>query len=151
MPNQRFQPTAPLRGASLADARRGRTRALGAMKTFPVLNDHGQLHAFEIRNAFLSSRGVARFFARCPGCQIASIRRLFTSGDIHAAFLFQGVLFDVIEPFGDNSRLLISAGQAQSSQRLIEELRMVVESVPHWPSFFGPLQRLHRGVIENGG
>lgn len=77
------------------------------MKTFPLKNEEGELYAFAIENNFISSSSIARFIKNVPGCTIKWVRKMFSKSEIHVKFEYEGVLFSVWEPFGDNSHLHI--------------------------------------------
>jgi hypothetical protein len=72
------------------------------MRTYP-LQASGAIHAFEVSNAWLRSRAIARL-VRSKGAEITFQRRLFGPGDLHLRFRYKGQEFQVVEPFGDNSR-----------------------------------------------
>ena len=75
------------------------------MRTYP-LQDSGTLRGFEISNAWLHPRAIARF-VRSKGGQVTYRRRLFETGDVHLKFQYKSREFQVVEPFGDNSRYWI--------------------------------------------
>lgn len=113
---------------------------IAAMKTFPLLNDGGEMTGFEISSLFFpSSASVSRFFAKCPGVQLTQQRKMFESGnEVHAELAFEGNTFIVWEPFGDNSRVWI--GPKEESDEALAGLRGLHEFVSsNWP---GPISRL---------
>jgi hypothetical protein len=79
------------------------------MRTYPLLDDHGRLRAFEIDNLLIGRRGVVAILRKMPGARI--IRRpLLLSGwreDEFAEFEIEGTAFTVFEPFGDSNRYWI--------------------------------------------
>ena len=81
------------------------------MKTYAVENEHGKLHAFEVPNSFLSRKGVVKLVSKIPGASIIKRPRFFSwfREDEFCKFEVDGQLFVVEEPYGDNSRFLISA------------------------------------------
>ena len=104
------------------------------METFALRDEHNEVVAFEIRSSyFVSSRGVAKYFSRCPGVSITKVRRLFALGDeVHAQFSFKGESFDVWEPFGDNSRFWVGPSSDSGRRReCIDELEAYVQR--SWP------------------
>jgi hypothetical protein len=116
------------------------------MKTYPLRNEHGEIYAFEIPNsAFLSSRGVARYFARCPGVSISRIRRLFAHNDeIHVEFDLSGEAFQVWEPYGDNSRFWVGpTSDPQRRRPCIDQLESFARKT--WP---GPVSRVRARLIS---
>ena len=115
------------------------------MKTYPLLNDTGEMTGFEVSNIFFpSSASICRFIAKCPGVNVTTQRKMFESGnEIHAEFTFDGTKFVVWEPFSDNSRFWIGpsdgeTGAATSTQKL----REFVSS--NWP---GPISRMLSRVV----
>src|SRR6187431_1100032 len=79
------------------------------MRTYP-LQASGALHAFEVSNSWLQPRAIARL-VRSQGAEVTFKRRLFRSGDVHLQFRFKGREFQVVEPFGDNSRYWIGPAE----------------------------------------
>jgi hypothetical protein len=83
------------------------------MRTYP-LKDSGALRGFEVSNAWLHTRAIARFVSSI-GAQVRFQRRLFGAGDVHLKFQYKGREFQVVEPFGDNSRYWIVPVEASPS------------------------------------
>lgn len=110
------------------------------MKTYPLLNDSGQMIGFEISNFFFSSSAsVARFFKKYPGVSLTRQRRMFERGnEIHAEFDFDGLAFVVREPYGDSSRFWIGPSEdtqdAEVSTRRLHDLVL-----SNWP---GPVSKM---------
>lgn len=115
---------------------------LRAVKTHPQKNDAGEKYAFEISNAFLSSRGIARFIGRCPGVTIIHVRRMFAlDEEVHVEFELNRDRYHVWEPFGDNSRLWIGPAEGKQRFESIDYIQRFVAE--HWPGpFSGLLARL---------
>lgn len=103
------------------------------VKTYELKDDSGNLHAFEIPHMFFSSNGIARFIARCKGCEIVKIRRFFSREEEHVFFKFQGNEFVVWEPFGDNSRLYM--GFVDSNKNDSPTVIKLIEAVKLTPRF----------------
>lgn len=81
------------------------------MKTYPQRSSSGELHAFEIENILTSRRKVLRIVKSIPGVKVIS-SPMFLSWFRESTvcrFSVDGQEFSVEEPFGDNSRYLISA------------------------------------------
>jgi hypothetical protein len=94
------------------------------MRTFP-LQASSKLHAFEVSNIWLQPRAIARL-VRSQGAEVTFQRRLFRSGDVHLRFKFKGKEFQVVEPFGDNSRYWIGpAGDSPAPSAEVSELHEV--------------------------
>ena len=88
------------------------------MRTYPM-QDSGALRGFEVSNAWLHSRAIARL-VRSVGARITFRRRLFGAGDVHLKFQYKGREFQVIEPFGDNSRYWIVPVEASPSDEIAD-------------------------------
>jgi hypothetical protein len=75
------------------------------MKVYDLHDAQGRLTGFEIDNGWLQPRGVRYVLNRLPRA-----RTLPPSGapDERARFEVDGVRFQMIEPFGDNSRYLVT-------------------------------------------
>ena len=81
------------------------------MKTYPLKNDEGKLHAFEINNLRVGRLGVVRIVEKIPEAVVIK-RPKFLSWfreDEFCQFKVGSQLFTVEEPFGDNSRFLVGA------------------------------------------
>ncbi|MBT4087703.1 MAG: hypothetical protein HOE30_04335 [Deltaproteobacteria bacterium] len=76
---------------------------------------------FEIRNNFISSGSISRFIKRTPGCKVISKRKMFSKNEIHVTFNYKETEFQVWEPFGDNSRLLIGS-EKETNEKTIFSL-----------------------------
>jgi len=80
------------------------------MKTYPINNDQGQLHAFEINIPFRGRLGVSKIVGKIPNTKVLK-KPKFLSGfrdeDIFCEFEVNEKKFTIEEPFGDNSRYLI--------------------------------------------
>ena len=112
------------------------------MRTYP-LQASGALHAFEVSNVWLQPRAIARL-VRTQGADVTFRRRLFRSGDIHLKFNFKGKEFQVVEPFGDNSRYWIGpAGDSPAPSAEISDLHDVF--VHYRPGFLSVFRSLVGG------
>jgi hypothetical protein len=112
------------------------------MRTYP-LQASGVLHAFEVSNIWLQPRAIARL-VRSQGAEITFQRRLFRSGDVHLQFKFKGKEFQVIEPFGDNSRYWI--GPAEESPAPLAEVSDLHEVFARYrPGFLDVVRSLVGG------
>lgn len=85
------------------------------MRTYPI-RDGGKTIGFEIENAYVGARDVARLLAGVEGVRDVRTRRPFSIGDQHVVrFAYRDADCMVVEPFNDNSRWWIGqdeAGQA---------------------------------------
>lgn len=67
--------------------------------------------AFEIENAYIGPRTIARLLVKTDGVVDVRLRRPFTKWeDIHVWFKYTDREFIVFEPYGDSSRYLIGPG-----------------------------------------
>jgi hypothetical protein len=75
------------------------------LRTYPLTDDSGAIYAFEVGNAFLSPREIARLVKSSLGASITAGPQGFASADdMRLRFHYAGTEFEVFEPFGDNSR-----------------------------------------------
>ncbi len=82
------------------------------MNIHPIHNEQHQLHAFEINNAFKGRRAVTKIIETIPDVKIIkkpSFLSWFRDNEIFCIFELNNREFTIEEPFGDNSRYLISA------------------------------------------
>jgi hypothetical protein len=78
------------------------------MKTYPLYSKDGHSFAFEIDNAYITSRKIKAVLSQIDGVSDIRMRKPFSSpGDIHVEFRYLGTDFVVWEPYGDNSRYWI--------------------------------------------
>lgn len=90
------------------------------MKTYPIKTDKGSIHVFEVGNAALSRGGVVRIVQKIPNVVVVKKPKFLSwlREDVFCQFEISGQLFSVEEPFGDNSRYLVSAEPRGSSQQI---------------------------------
>ena len=81
------------------------------MKTYPLKNEEGKLHAFEINNSWLSRNRVVHIAQGIPDVVIVRKPKMFSwfREEVFCEFKVGEQLFTVEEPFGDNSRFLVGA------------------------------------------
>lgn len=73
----------------------------------------GKMLGFEIENAFIALRTVARLLREVDGVRDLKRRPLFSGSDgVHIEFWFRDASCVVQEPFGDNSRYMIGQLEA---------------------------------------
>ena len=79
------------------------------MQTFPLIDpDSGIKYAFEVENAYIGPKRIARLLAGAPDVSNVKSRRLFgPNPDTHVVFNYKGSEYMVWEPYGDNSRYWI--------------------------------------------
>jgi hypothetical protein len=97
------------------------------MDIFPLTRLSGAVYAFEIENAYISLRTVAKILRTVPGVShvetVSWFVRLFAAKESRATFQFHNHEFVVCEPFGDNSRFWIGPRNPESSAVEIEPLQ----------------------------
>lgn len=95
------------------------------MKTYPLCDENGKLHAFEIGNLFNGRKRVTRIVSNIPNTLILKRPKLLSwfNEDIFCEFYFKNKSFTIEEPFGDHSRYLIGA----NPPGYCEELEIIEE------------------------
>ena len=81
-----------------------------AMQTYPILNEEGKLHAFEINNWWVGRSGAVRIIEKIPDVLVTRRSKELLSEfreEIFCQFELHGVQFQIDEPYGDNSRYWI--------------------------------------------
>jgi len=116
------------------------------MKIYPICGEDGKrLPAFEIENAYIGPRMVARLLGDVKGVTNVVERKLFgASPDVHIEFNYKGRPYIVWEPYGDNSRYWIGPKDEVMEDTNIENLTTVFEGYrpPVWRTAFGDLVTL---------
>ena len=98
------------------------------MHTYPTHNKNGDLIGFEISNLLISRRGVVKLLRTIPTVTITKLpKRWVLDDDDFVHFKVKDHLFNVIEPFGDNSRYLIVA-EDSTGQGEVERIRKVFDA-----------------------
>jgi hypothetical protein len=94
------------------------------LRTYPLTNDSGAIYAFEVGNALLSPREIARLVKSSLGASITAGPLGYASAeDMRLRFRYAGIEFEVVEPFGDNSRYWIGpAGEKPTRVPEIDKL-----------------------------
>lgn len=80
------------------------------MKIYPVEDDQGRLHAFEVDHLRLSRAKAAKIVKAIPNVSITREPKRFLSWfreDVFCEFSIDGAVFQVDEPFGDSARYWI--------------------------------------------
>jgi hypothetical protein len=79
------------------------------MRTWPLYAKTGELCAFEVPNTLVGRRVIAKFLKRIPGVEVTKLPKLFSwRDDDFVHFQYGGERYIVEEPWGDNSRYLVS-------------------------------------------
>jgi hypothetical protein len=98
------------------------------MRTYPIVDDHGRLVAFEVPNAYVGIGAVARLLRGVRGVSEVRRRALFGGpDDVHVAFQYDGTPFMVWEPYGDSSRYWIGPKAGVSAGIDVAELHGVFQ------------------------
>lgn len=96
------------------------------MKVYPYFDDFGNLISFEVPNWKVSRNRAVRIAAGVSGVEIVKApKKVFSwfREAVFCEFTIQGNLYEIEEPFGDNSRYLISGVNNPSP-----ELNQVLEA-----------------------
>lgn len=87
------------------------------LRTYPLKNNSGETYAFEVGNALLSPREIARFVKTGLGAELtAGPQSFLASDDMRLRFRYAGTEFEVVEPYGDNSRYWVGPAGANPSR-----------------------------------
>ncbi len=105
------------------------------MKIHEGHNNEGQLVYFEVPNTLLPRKAAVNIIREIPNVEILKQDK---RDDIFCIFKLGGIVFEIMEPFGDNSRYHIGEPKARSSQ----ELQMIKEKfAAHKPGLLAILGR----------
>lgn len=88
------------------------------MDTYPIVDPKkgASPFAFEIENAYVSRRTVARLLGKLDGVTDVGLGGRFgSSNDVRVEFKYQNRDYVVLEPFGDNSRYWIGPKNSAES------------------------------------
>ena len=98
------------------------------LKIFELLNDDGQIFAFEYNSTLTSMNDLKGIIESIKGVSDLQLRKSFgTSPDVVASFKLQDNAFLVWEPHGDSSRFWV--GPDEEKQDLdITDIRRAFES-----------------------
>ncbi len=97
------------------------------MKIYPNPTN-GRVSYFEV-SSLLTRYGAVRFVKTIPGVEIVSLTQ---REDVFCTFRLGSRIFEIWEPWGDNSRFHISEKNAVDSDE-IERLKAAFESYKPWP------------------
>jgi hypothetical protein len=93
------------------------------VRTYPLRDESGRFYAFEVGNAWVSPRAIARMLKSTLRATVSSQRRGLGRDDVRLRFSYGGDDYEVYEPFGDNSRYWIGpAGERPDRPSQIEEV-----------------------------
>jgi len=89
------------------------------MKTFDLQDKSGLVTSFEVRSTFLSRYAIPGIVASIPGAKVVRKQARFAAAlDDFCVFTVDGAMFEVVEPFGDNSRYWINSIPPEPSEQL---------------------------------
>jgi hypothetical protein len=86
------------------------------MKIYEGHNEIGELVYFEIPNIFLQRRNAINIIKSLPDVRVIKEN---LSNDIFLEFMVNDKAFEIMEPFGDNSRYHIGEKKVRFSKELI--------------------------------
>jgi hypothetical protein len=98
------------------------------MNTYPIVDPKqgDNPFAFEVENAYLSRRTVARLLGRLDAVTKVGLGGRFgSSNDVRVEFKFKNRDYIVLEPFGDNSRYWIGPRSSADSVGDISEIENI--------------------------
>lgn len=109
---------------------------ISTMRTHPNYSEDGELMSFEISTLVAASRALPRILAAVEGVtEIARPRGGGPHRDVRCEFLLEGIEFQIIEPFGDNSRYLV--GPKDPNRRASELVRRLERAFSEHHSMLG--------------
>ena len=85
------------------------------MKTFEEYNSEGQLIYFEVSNTFLPRKSAVRIIKEISNVEILEEDK---RADVFCIFKLGNKVFEIMEPFGDNSRYHVGEPKVQNSKEL---------------------------------
>ncbi|MCL1142547.1 hypothetical protein [Shewanella gaetbuli] len=88
---------------------------------YELLNDNGELFAFEIESVYMPLSQIANTLEKIEGVSQIRNRKMFSSQDeIHIRFKFNGIDYIVWEPYGDNSRFWLGPDRDEYDDNIVE-------------------------------
>jgi len=103
------------------------------MKIYEGKDENGKLLYFEVPNTFLFRSSAIKVINSIPGVEILSKTK---RNDVFCTFSLGNRIFEIMEPFGDNSRFHIGEKEAKESNEL-ETIENYFSAYKQWPlSFF---------------
>jgi hypothetical protein len=112
----------------------------GQVRIFDLRNKAGEIHAFEIRNLFVSRKRACRIAASVPGAEMLHASKSWFADDPFCVFRLGSRVIEITEPFGDSSRFLVGGNPPGWS----DELSRVREVFATEPTVTLPWARLRR-------
>jgi len=116
------------------------------MKTFPVIDNNTQQKiGFEIENAYILPRTITVVLKNLTGVSdVQLIGSFSTNTDVRVSFKYLGKNYTVLEPFGDNSRYLVSPDSTAESSGAISNIESLFKNYepPLWRKVVGDILTL---------
>jgi len=101
------------------------------MKTYPLLNNDGQMYASEVDNLTLGRRGAVRVVKTIPGVEVIRLPKRVLSWfreEEFLEFMVGGIRFGMMEPYGDNSRYWVGRSPSGGWCEQLEIVHSVFQS-----------------------
>ena len=100
------------------------------MKVFPLINENGKLHAFEIENWKCSRKRATKIVNKIAGVKVIRKPKLFSwsKEEIFCVFELNGIQFQIDEPYGDNSRYWIGKKEEGGWCKEIDTIQQAFQS-----------------------
>jgi hypothetical protein len=93
------------------------------VRTYPLRDESGRFYAFEIGNAWVSPRSIAKLLKSTLRATVSSRKNGLGRDDVRLRFSYGGDDYEVYEPFGDNSRYWVGpSGEHPERASQIEEI-----------------------------
>jgi hypothetical protein len=102
------------------------------MRIFPLKDESGDVKAFEVPNWKLSRRRAANIVDRVPGVGMELRPKWpfpFGRTAVFCRFSLNGRVFEIEEPFGDNSRYLVCEADGARGSPELDQLMEAYKGV----------------------
>jgi hypothetical protein len=90
------------------------------MRIYDLRSATGELHAFEISNLFVSRSRACKIAASVPGVELMKAEKSWFGSDVFCQVRLGSTVIEIEEPFGDNSRFLVSGNPPGWSAELAQ-------------------------------
>lgn len=99
------------------------------MRIFDLRSEAGELHAFEVRNLFLSRARACEIAASVSGAELILANGSWFGVDVFCRIRVGPAVIEIAEPFGDSSRFLVGGNPPGWSVELAQ-VREVFANTP---------------------
>jgi len=99
------------------------------MKIFDGHDEEGKLVYFEVPNIFLPRRSAVKIVSAIPNVEVLEIQK---REDVFCTFKLGERIFELLEPYGDNSRFHIAEKEIKTSKEL-EIIKQKFSTYIQWP------------------